>query len=190
MHGEYVDVSGFRWTAEARPVHPGPPIMIGGGAPKILGLAGRLADIVSLNFNNASGRLGSPSVMSSGAAETRGQDLVDPRRCGRPVRSDRDRDRRLLRRPSATAPTAQLDAMAARVRRRRRRVRLAPARLLRLGRAGLRTAARATRALRGQLRHRRPTPPRRVRPRRRRPGRHADNRHRPPKMSRSARLAG
>ncbi len=49
---------------------PGPPILIGGGAPKILGLAGRLADIVSLNFNNSSGKLGSSSVMSSGADET------------------------------------------------------------------------------------------------------------------------
>jgi hypothetical protein len=44
--------------------------MIGGGAPRILGVAGRLADIVSINFNNASGKLGSASVMSSGADET------------------------------------------------------------------------------------------------------------------------
>jgi probable F420-dependent oxidoreductase len=49
---------------------PGPPIMIGGGAPKILGLAGRHADIVSLNFNNSSGRLGGASVASSGADQT------------------------------------------------------------------------------------------------------------------------
>ena len=69
VHGEHVDVSGF--AGLPKPVQqPGPPIMIGGGAPKILGLAGRLADIVSLNFNNASGRLGSASVMSSGADET------------------------------------------------------------------------------------------------------------------------
>ena len=44
---------------------PHPPIFIGGGAPKILGLAGRLADIVSINFNNSSGRLGSTSVAGS-----------------------------------------------------------------------------------------------------------------------------
>ncbi len=69
VHGSFVDVSGF--AGLPKPVQPsGPPIMIGGGAPKILGLAGRVADIVSLNFNNASGRLGSSSVMSSGAAET------------------------------------------------------------------------------------------------------------------------
>jgi len=69
VHGSFVDVSGF--SGLPKPVSAsGPPIMIGGGAPKILGLAGRVADIVSLNFNNASGRLGSSSVMSSGAAET------------------------------------------------------------------------------------------------------------------------
>lgn len=69
MHGEYVDVSGF--AGRPAPVQrPGPPIIIGGGAPKILRLAGRLADIVSINFNNASGALGSASVMSSGAEAT------------------------------------------------------------------------------------------------------------------------
>jgi probable F420-dependent oxidoreductase len=69
LHGEHVHVSGF--AGLPAPVQrPGPPIMIGGGAPKILGLAGALADIVSINFNNASGTLGSASVMSSGAEET------------------------------------------------------------------------------------------------------------------------
>jgi probable F420-dependent oxidoreductase len=67
--GEHVHASGF--AGRPAPVQPGgPPIMIGGGAPKILGVAGRLADIVSINFNNSSGRLGSASVMSSGSAET------------------------------------------------------------------------------------------------------------------------
>ena len=69
LGGEYVCVSGFA----GRPVptqQPGPPILIGGGAPKILRLAGRLADIASLNFNNSSGRLGSASVVSSGADAT------------------------------------------------------------------------------------------------------------------------
>jgi probable F420-dependent oxidoreductase len=69
LHGEFVDVSGF--AGRPLPAQPGgPPIMIGGGAPKVLGLAGRLADIVSINFNNSSGRLGSASVASSGADET------------------------------------------------------------------------------------------------------------------------
>ncbi len=49
---------------------PHPPIMIGGGAPKVLGLAGREADIVSLNFNNRSGMIGPDGVKLSTAAET------------------------------------------------------------------------------------------------------------------------
>jgi probable F420-dependent oxidoreductase len=69
IDGDHVHASGF--AGRPLPVQqPGPPIMIGGGAPRILGLAGALADIVSINFNNASGRLGSASVMSSGADET------------------------------------------------------------------------------------------------------------------------
>jgi hypothetical protein len=39
-------------------------------APKILGLAGREADIVSLNFNNSSGMIGPAGVNSSTANET------------------------------------------------------------------------------------------------------------------------
>jgi len=42
-----------------------PPIMIGGGSPRILRLAGREADIVSLNFNNRSGMIGPDGVRSS-----------------------------------------------------------------------------------------------------------------------------
>lgn len=47
-----------------------PPLMIGGGSPRILRLAGREADIVSLNFNNRSGVIGPDGVRSSSAAET------------------------------------------------------------------------------------------------------------------------
>ena len=49
---------------------PRPPLLIGGGAPRILGLAGREADIVSLNFNNSSGVIGPVGVKSSLAEET------------------------------------------------------------------------------------------------------------------------
>ena len=35
-----------------------PPIMIGGGSERVLGIAGREADIVSLNFDNCSGKIG------------------------------------------------------------------------------------------------------------------------------------
>ncbi len=48
----------------------GPPLMIGGGAPKILRLAGREADIVSLNFNNRSGMIGPDGVQASSEVET------------------------------------------------------------------------------------------------------------------------
>src|SRR4051794_4256516 len=69
VDGEFVHAHGF--AGLPRPVQqPGPPIVIGGGSPKILGLAGQLADIVSINFDNSSGKLGSASVMSSGADET------------------------------------------------------------------------------------------------------------------------
>ncbi|MEM9744474.1 MAG: TIGR03621 family F420-dependent LLM class oxidoreductase [Pseudomonadota bacterium] len=46
------------------------PLMIGGGSPKILRLAGREADIVSLNFNNRSGKIGADGVQLSSAEET------------------------------------------------------------------------------------------------------------------------
>lgn len=47
-----------------------PPIMIGGGSPKVLRLAGREADIVSLNFNNRAGVIGPDGVRSSSEEET------------------------------------------------------------------------------------------------------------------------
>lgn len=43
-----------------------PPITIGGGAPRILRLAGAEADVVSINFDNRSGVIGADSVASSG----------------------------------------------------------------------------------------------------------------------------
>jgi probable F420-dependent oxidoreductase len=45
---------------------PHPPIMIGGGAERVLKLAAREADIVSFNFDNSSGKIG-PDVPTSGA---------------------------------------------------------------------------------------------------------------------------
>ena len=64
VNGAFVRASGF--AGRPLPVQqPHPPIFIGGGAPRVLRLAGRLADIVSINFNYAAGRLGSGSVASS-----------------------------------------------------------------------------------------------------------------------------
>ncbi len=47
-----------------------PPIMIGGGSPRVLRLAGQEADIVSLNFNNRTGMIGADGVRLSTASET------------------------------------------------------------------------------------------------------------------------
>ncbi len=57
------------FTGEPKPVSK-PPIMIGGGSPRILRLAGREADIVSLNFNNRSGMIGPDGVQLSSEEET------------------------------------------------------------------------------------------------------------------------
>ena len=69
VRGRHVQAHGFE--AVPRPTQePRPPIMIGGGAPRVLRMAGELADVVSVNYNNRSGRLGSDSVATSGADET------------------------------------------------------------------------------------------------------------------------
>jgi alkanesulfonate monooxygenase SsuD/methylene tetrahydromethanopterin reductase-like flavin-dependent oxidoreductase (luciferase family) len=44
--------------------------MIGGGGRQVLGLAGREADIVSINFNNSTGRLGPHSLAGATSEET------------------------------------------------------------------------------------------------------------------------
>ena len=62
-------MKGFRGSPP--PVQrPRPPIMIGGGAKRVLTLAGREADIVSLNFNNRGGVVGPDSVQTSTAEAT------------------------------------------------------------------------------------------------------------------------
>ena len=69
ISGEYVHAVGFE--AVPKPANKKmPPLMIGGGAKRILSIAGREADIVSLNFNNSSGRLGPEGIGSSTAEET------------------------------------------------------------------------------------------------------------------------
>jgi probable F420-dependent oxidoreductase len=66
-HGTHVNVGGMSpLPLLAAP----PPITIGGGAPRILRLAGAKADVVSINFNNRSGVIGSDSVATSGHEET------------------------------------------------------------------------------------------------------------------------
>jgi probable F420-dependent oxidoreductase len=68
VHGTYVHATGFEGVPK---VPTGlPPIMIGGGAKRVLGIAGREADIVSLNFNNSSGKIGPASIGTSTAELT------------------------------------------------------------------------------------------------------------------------
>ena len=67
--GKHVHAVGFE--AVPKPLQqPTPPLMIGGGAPRVLAIAGREADIVSLNFDNSSGRIGAAGVGSSTASLT------------------------------------------------------------------------------------------------------------------------
>ncbi len=69
IQGVHVHASGFQGVPQ---VASGlPPIMIGGGAERVLGIAGREADIVSLNFDNRSGKLGPAGVGSSTADLTK-----------------------------------------------------------------------------------------------------------------------
>jgi probable F420-dependent oxidoreductase len=67
IEGEHVHAVGYE--AAPRPPRGRVPIIVGGGAPRVLGLAGREADIVSLNFNHSSGVLGSPSFDAWMSAE-------------------------------------------------------------------------------------------------------------------------
>jgi probable F420-dependent oxidoreductase len=72
MKGDPLDIDGkyIKWQGfSGIPARPScPPIMIGGGSRRVLKIAGREADIVSLNFNNRAGVLG-PDGVASGMAE-------------------------------------------------------------------------------------------------------------------------
>jgi probable F420-dependent oxidoreductase len=69
IDGDHVRVHGYRGAPEPLQ-RPRPPIMIGGGAKRILTFAGREADIVSINFNNRAGVVGPDGVQSSTAERT------------------------------------------------------------------------------------------------------------------------
>ena len=68
--GEHVHAVGFEAVPKP-PQRPAPPFMIGGGSKRVLGIAGREADIVSLNFDNCSGKIGPAGVGSSTAELTK-----------------------------------------------------------------------------------------------------------------------
>jgi probable F420-dependent oxidoreductase len=83
VRGEHVHAVGFSGV----PAFTAPPrILVGGGSPRILRTAGRVADIVSLNFDNSAGRLG-PEAIGSGLAELTEQKVAWVREgaAGRPV---------------------------------------------------------------------------------------------------------
>jgi probable F420-dependent oxidoreductase len=85
IHNEHVHAVGFE--SVPKPTQkPCPPIMIGGGAPKVLGLAGQMADIVSVNFDNSAGRIG-PEGVGSGTADGT-QQKIDWIRAGAGSRFD------------------------------------------------------------------------------------------------------
>ena len=63
LHGTHVHLTGFQ--GEPQPIAAVPPIMIGGGSRRVLTLGGRMADIVSFNFDNSSGMIGPAGVASS-----------------------------------------------------------------------------------------------------------------------------
>jgi probable F420-dependent oxidoreductase len=76
MTPEQLDISGTHVNAKGyqgapQPIQkPHPPIMIGGGGRRVLSLAAREADIVSINFNNRAGVIGPDGVMSGTADAT------------------------------------------------------------------------------------------------------------------------
>ena len=67
INGEHIKVHGYKGTPISGKQ---PPLMIGGGAQKMLTLAARHADIVSLNFNNKAGSVTSGSIQSATAEMT------------------------------------------------------------------------------------------------------------------------
>jgi probable F420-dependent oxidoreductase len=111
LHGTHVHASGFEGVP--KPARGMPPIMIGGGAQRVLGIAGREADIVSLNFNNSSGKLDAGSFGNS-TADLTNQKLAWVRAGA----GDRFDDIELEIRPYLTVVTDQreatLEAMAQR----------------------------------------------------------------------------
>ena len=68
VHGEFVRVSGYQSlpTPVQRPV----PLMIGGGNPRILKLAAKEANIVSINISNRAGKVAPESLRSVTHEET------------------------------------------------------------------------------------------------------------------------
>ncbi len=69
FHGEHYDITDYDGLPKPRQ-QPHPPILIGGGGPKILRLAGREADIVGINPNLRAGKVTADAATTATAAET------------------------------------------------------------------------------------------------------------------------
>jgi probable F420-dependent oxidoreductase len=69
FHGRHYTVTDY--VAVPEPVQERIPILVGGGGPKVLRLAGRDADIVGINPNLRAGTVTDDAVKTSLAAETR-----------------------------------------------------------------------------------------------------------------------
>jgi probable F420-dependent oxidoreductase len=70
FHGQFFHADGFGGAPKPAQ-QPHPPFVVGGGGRRVLELAGREADIASLNYNNRSGVLGADGVRQSGELATR-----------------------------------------------------------------------------------------------------------------------
>jgi probable F420-dependent oxidoreductase len=68
FRGEHYTINDYRGMP--KPVEGGIPILIGGGAQKILGLAGREANVVGINPNLRVGAITADAARSAAAAET------------------------------------------------------------------------------------------------------------------------
>jgi probable F420-dependent oxidoreductase len=70
FHGDHYEVLGH--TLTPRPVQqPGPPLIIGGGGPRVLSFAAQHADIVSINVNLREGTGGPETAPDASPARTR-----------------------------------------------------------------------------------------------------------------------
>ena len=115
--------------------------MIGGGSKRVLGIAGRDADIVSLNFDNSSGKIG-PAGVGSSTAELTAQ-KIEWIRAGAGDRFDDIEIEIGAYFTVVTDDASTVEKMAAMFALDARRVRRTPARADRFGRLDLRAAGGA-----------------------------------------------
>jgi probable F420-dependent oxidoreductase len=66
--GEHYEITGY--DAKPKPVQTPPPLLIGGGAKRVLGIAAREAQIVGINPSIHSGQVDAAAAQNGAAAET------------------------------------------------------------------------------------------------------------------------